>query len=66
MGIRKYTKEVVKEARRVRWPKREKLISLVSVVIVVVIIAALVLVLEDIAAGYLLGGIEDAFKSIGN
>ncbi len=64
MGMKKYTKEVVKEGKRVRWPKREKLTEMVTTVIVIVAIAVLFLMLADMGAGYLLGGIEKAFGAL--
>lgn len=62
MGLRKYSGEVVKEAKRVRWPKREVLFPTIVVVLVIVFFAAAVLFLEDLAAGKLLGEIERVFK----
>lgn len=62
MGLKKYSSEVVKEAKRVRWPKREVLFPTLVVVLVVVFFAASVLFLEDIAVGKLLGEIERVFQ----
>ncbi|MFA5486395.1 MAG: preprotein translocase subunit SecE [Bacilli bacterium] len=62
MGLRKYSGEVVKEAKRVRWPKREVLFPTIVVVLVIVFFAAAVLFLEDLAVGKLLGEIERVFK----
>lgn len=62
MGLKKYSTEVVKEAKRVRWPKREVLLPTLVVVLVIVFLAASILFLEDIAVGKLLGEIERVFQ----
>ena len=62
MGLKKYSNEVVKEAKRVRWPKREVLLPTLVVVLVIVFLAASILFLEDIAVGKLLGEIERVFQ----
>ncbi len=62
MGLKKYSAEVVKEAKRVRWPKREVLLPTLVVVLVIVFLAASILFLEDIAVGKLLGEIERVFQ----
>ncbi|MBQ2069924.1 MAG: preprotein translocase subunit SecE [Bacilli bacterium] len=61
MGPVKYMKEVVKEGRRIRWPKREDLIKTAIVVIVITAFAALVLSLEDLAAGSMINQLRNAF-----
>lgn len=62
MKIRKYVGEVVKEGKRVRWPKREELLPAILVVVIIAAFAALFLSLEDWAAGSLLQTLKDAFK----
>ena len=64
MGVRKYASEVVKEGKRVRWPKREEFIPALIAVLVVCFVAALFLSLEDWAAGSLISQIKDLFKGI--
>lgn len=64
MGLRKYTSEVIKEGKRVRWPKRAELFSLILTVLVVVIFAAGILMIEDLAASSMLGALEEVFKSM--
>ena len=54
MWISKYTKEVVREGKRVRWPNGEAFWPAFAVVLIISIFAALVLVLEDNAAAELL------------
>lgn len=57
----KYVKEVVKEGRRIRWPKRDDLIKTVIVVVVITAFAALILSLEDWGAGSLISQLRNAF-----
>ncbi len=61
MGPIKYTKEVVKEGRRIRWPKREDLVKTVIVVVIIAAFAALFLSLEDLTAGSLISQLRNAF-----
>ena len=61
MTPKKYVKEVVKEGKRVRWPKRDVLIPTIVVVVVIAGLAALFLSLEDLAAGRLIQILKDAF-----
>ena len=61
MTPKKYVKEVIKEGKRVRWPKRDILIPTIIVVIIIAGVAALFLSLEDLAAGRLIQILRDAF-----
>ena len=47
MGLRKFTKDVVKEGKRVRWPKAEVLIPSIVVVLVISFLTGLILFGED-------------------
>ncbi len=58
----RYTKEVVKEGRRIRWPKRDQLIPAIIVVILISAFAALFLTLEDLTAGSLINQLKNAFQ----
>ena len=58
----KYTKEVVKEGRRIRWPKRDQLIPAIIVVIIISAFAALFLTLEDLTAASLINPLRNAFQ----
>ena len=64
MDATKFTKDVVKEAKRVRWPKRDVLIPSITVVVVIVVIFGLLLWLEDIAGNQLLQVLRDWFVSM--
>ncbi len=62
MGLRKYAGEVIKEGRRVRWPKRDQFIPAFVAAVIICAFCALVLSLEDLAAGSLIGQIRELFK----
>ena len=64
MDAKKFTKDVVKESKRVRWPKRDVLIPSITVVVVIVVIFGLLLWLEDIAGNQLLQVLRDWFVSM--
>ncbi|MBO5529279.1 MAG: preprotein translocase subunit SecE [Bacilli bacterium] len=61
MNPKKYMSEVVKEGKRIRWPKRDVLIPTIIVVVLIAGIAAIFLSLEDLAAGRLIQLLKDAF-----
>ncbi|MCQ2087364.1 MAG: preprotein translocase subunit SecE [Bacilli bacterium] len=48
MGLRKFTKDVIKEGKRVRWPKADVLVPSIVVVIVISFLIGLVLFGEDL------------------
>ncbi len=57
----KYIKEVGKEAKRVRWPKRDKLVPMIVVVIAISLFAAIFLSLEDLTAASMINQLKAAF-----
>ncbi len=61
MTPKKYAKEVVKEAKRIRWPKRDVLIPAIVVVVIIAGIAALFLSVEDLAVGNIINILKNAF-----
>ena len=65
MGLRSYAKGVVKEAKRVRWPKRDVLIPSIIVVVIIATLAGLILFAEDAAGARLIQILKDAFSSMG-
>ena len=65
MGVKSYAKGVIKEGKRVRWPKRDVLIPSIIVVIIIATVAGLLLFAEDAAGAKLIGLLKDAFKSMG-
>lgn len=48
MGLKKFTGDVVKEAKRVRWPKADVLIPSIVVVLVISFLIGLILFGEDL------------------
>ena len=62
MGVKKFTQEVVKEGKRVRWPKREVLVPSFIIVVVIAAVVGLILAGED-ALGK---GLIDVLKSTFN
>ena len=61
MGVRKFTQDVVKEGKRVRWPKRDVLVPSIIVVVIIAAVVGLILMGEDA-----LGGLIDVLKSTFN
>ena len=59
-----YFKGVGREAKRVRWPKKDQLLPSIAVVLCIVIFAALFLSLEDLAANTIIEQIKEAFKNL--
>ena len=62
MGLKKFAVGVVKEGKRVRWPKREVLIPSIIVVIIIAGVTGLLLFGEDVAGRKLIEILSDAFK----
>lgn len=65
VGPIQYTRQVVKEAKRVRWPKTNVLVVTVVTVLIITIFFALVLIVEDLAAGSLLQSLTKIFQNWG-
>ena len=61
MGLRKFTKDVVKEGKRVRWPKREVLIPSIIVVVIIAALTGLILMGEDSLGKNLIDVLKKAF-----
>lgn len=61
MNPGKYLKEVAKEGKRVRWPKRDELWPSIAVVLVITIFVAVFLALEDLTAQSIINQLKDAF-----
>ena len=57
----KSAKEVIKEGKRVRWPKREQLVPMIIVVIAITAFAAIFLSLEDLTAASMISQLKAAF-----
>jgi len=54
-------KEVVKEGKRIRWPKREELWPAIAVVICITVFVAIFLALEDLTAQSIINQLKQAF-----
>lgn len=64
MGVKKYSQEVIKEGKRVRWPKKEQFFPTLIAVILVCAFTALILTIEDWGAGTLIGQLKELFKGL--
>ena len=64
MGVRKYTKEVIREAKRVRWPKRDVFLLALVTTLVICVFCALILRLEDLVSGELIKALKEVFKGV--
>lgn len=64
MGVKKYTQEVVKEGKRVRWPKKDEFFPALITVIVICVLCALILSLWDWAAGSLIQQLKALFGGL--
>ena len=63
MGLRKFTKDVVKEGKRVRWPKRDVLVPSIIVVVIIAAVVGLILTGEDALGKGLIDVLKNTFKS---
>lgn len=61
MGLKKFSAGVIKEARRVRWPKKEELIPAFIVVVIIAAFTGLLLFGEDAAGKQLIDILKNAF-----
>jgi preprotein translocase SecE subunit len=64
MNIKKFFQEVAREAKRVRWPQTDALLTSIFIVIVITVFSAFALTLEDLAVAELLGQIRAAFENL--
>lgn len=64
MGLKKYAEGIVKEGKRVRWPKRDVLIPAIVTVVVVAVFFGIMLLLEDWAGNTLLDILKNAFSGL--
>ena len=63
MGLGKFAKDVVKEGKRVRWPKRDVLIPAFIVVVIITALTALILMGEDSLGKGLIDVLRKTFNS---
>ena len=62
MGVRKFAADVVKEGKRVRWPKRDVLIPSIIVVVIIAALVGLILTGEDALGKGLIDVLKQTFK----
>lgn len=63
-GPVKYTQEVIKEGKRVRWPKRDVLVPMIITVVIISLFFGVFLALEDYAAGSLIQQLQSLFEGL--
>ena len=63
MGVKKFTSEVIKEGKRVRWPKRDVLVPAFIVVVIIAALTGLILMGEDALGKGLIDVLKDTFKN---
>ena len=63
MGVKKFTSEVIKEGKRVRWPKRDVLVPAFIVVVIIAALVGLILMGEDALGKGLIDVIRKTFNS---
>ena len=63
MGVKKFTSEVIKEGKRVRWPKRDVLIPAFIVVVIIAALTGLILMGEDALGKDLIDVLRKTFNS---
>ena len=62
MGVKKFALDVVKEGKRVRWPKREVFIPSIIVVVIIAAVTGLILTGEDALGKALIDVLKSTFK----
>lgn len=66
MSVKKFASDVIKEGKKVRWPKRDVLIPTIITVVVVMVFFAIILYLEDLAGNNLIEILRNAFSGFNN
>lgn len=64
MKIGRFFAGVIKEGKRVRWPKKDVLIPSIIVVVIIAAVVGLLLFAEDLAGKKLIDILTDAFSSM--
>ena len=62
MGVKKFAQDVVKEGKRVRWPKRDVLIPSIIVVVIIAALTGLILAGEDALGKGLIDVLKNAMN----
>lgn len=64
MGVKKYTQEVIKEGKRVRWPKKDVFLPALLTTLAICVICAGILMLEDLVGKTLIDTLKEVFESL--
>ena len=62
MGVRKFTQDVIKEGKRVRWPKRDVLVPSIIIVVIIAAVVGLILTGEDALGKGLIDVLKQTFN----
>ena len=62
MGLKKFATGVIKEGKRVRWPKRDVLIPSIIVVVIIAALTGLILTGEDALGKALIDVLKSTFN----
>ena len=65
MGLGKFAKDVVKEGKRVRWPKRDVLVPSIIIVVIIAAVVGLILTGEDALGKGLIDVLKSTFNKQG-
>ena len=63
MGVKKFTQDVIKEGKRVRWPKRDVLVPSIIVVVIIAAVVGLILMGEDALGKGLIDVLRKTFNN---
>ena len=62
MGVKKFTQDVIKEGKRVRWPKRDVLVPSIIIVVIIAAVVGLILTGEDALGKGLIDVLKNTFN----
>ena len=65
MGVKKFTQDVIKEGKRVRWPKRDVLVPSIIIVVIIAAVVGLILTGEDALGKGLIDVLKSTFNKQG-
>ena len=62
MGVKKFAADVIKEGKRVRWPKRDVLVPSIIIVVIIAALVGLILTGEDALGKGLIDVLKNTFN----
>ena len=65
MGVKKFATDVIKEGKRVRWPKRDVLVPSIIIVVIIAAVVGLILTGEDALGKGLIDVLKSTFNKQG-